>query len=95
MLRNIANSWEDVQMDGEVLIIGGVQFSYTRKNKVEIEVKAAMHLLLRLQLFGHETVENDTTDSLMHEIALNQGKISGTTFGQTKNLQRILSIFYV
>ena len=80
---------------------------YTRKNKVKInnwatrfapsphEVKAVMHLLLRLQLFGNETVENDTTDSLMREIALNRGKISGNTLRTDKEFAMHFVDFYV
>ena len=82
---NIADSWDDVTgPNGETLIIGGEKLSYARRNKNEMidnggdwkpsprEVKVAMHLLLRFQLF-----DAASTDSLMREIALKQKNVSG------------------
>jgi hypothetical protein len=71
-----ANTWDDVKgPNNESLHIGEVSFKYKKQGSMEVtkfvngensppprEVKAAMHLLLRLQL------RKDTSDHLLHAI---------------------------
>jgi len=68
---------KDTCNDGTMKFVGDIGSPPPR------EVKAAIHLLLRLQLFGNEMEEEGTTDSLMREIA------QGRKTEQEKNTKQI------